>query len=229
MKIGKYNLTLKNVKAFIQGNLRYLNEKYELDIDFIKLKDYQQEQVVFREMIADRECITNEECKCACPIPKLFYADKTCDEECYPEMMDENNWIKFKNILAREEVEIKPGMDWKSIYNRLPKLSVPQMLEMIPLESAHFIFNDVKSGDRLQHQFKLFNPLERKLEITRVQPSCGCVVASYDKEIEYNTYGYINLNIDTTNKPIGKGEILITINFDNNQELNLMVTLNITT
>ena len=96
MKIGKYNITLKNIKAYIQGNYRLLSER------FGKLDTHIKEQVIYRDTVADLECKRIGECKCGCPLPDLYYADKTCEDSCYPELMDKDTWEKFKtdnNIL----------------------------------------------------------------------------------------------------------------------------------
>lgn len=62
------------------------------------------EQVEWRmEQVAEKspECILDGKCKiCKCTTPDLFYADKACSNKenpCYPELMDKDSWIYFKN------------------------------------------------------------------------------------------------------------------------------------
>ena len=93
-------ITLKNVKAFIQGYTR----KFMIDFFIDKLK-YIFEQVEYRkEQVTEKspECILNGECKiCGCKTPELFYSDKGCSnlsDPCYPEMMSKKEWIRFKNL-----------------------------------------------------------------------------------------------------------------------------------
>lgn len=90
MKIGKYNITFKNIKAYAQGNYRLFLDKFD------KLDSHIKEQVIYRESIADPECKAIGECKCGCPIPDLFYADKTCEDSCYPVLMNKSEWNKYK-------------------------------------------------------------------------------------------------------------------------------------
>lgn len=93
-------ITVKNVKAFIQGYVR----KFMIDFFNRRLR-YVFEQVEFRKKAVEEkspECIQNGQCKvCGCKTPELFYADKGCSNfsnPCYPEMMIESDWIRFKNI-----------------------------------------------------------------------------------------------------------------------------------
>jgi len=90
MKIGKYNFTLNNVKAFIQGKTRMLVNKY--GNEFFSLEPHIKEQIVWRESQANSFCLNNNECKCGCPLPDLFFADKTCEDGCYPVMMNSEEW-----------------------------------------------------------------------------------------------------------------------------------------
>lgn len=94
MKIGKYDLTLSNINAFIQGKTRMLVEKY--GNEFFPLETHIKEQIVWRESVANKECLSNKECKCGCPLPDMFFADKTCEDKCYPVMMSLEEWEAFK-------------------------------------------------------------------------------------------------------------------------------------
>jgi hypothetical protein len=94
MKIGKYNFTLKNIKSFIQGKTRMLVERF--GNEFFSLDEHIKEQIVWRETKSNNECINNKECKCGCPLPDMFFADKACEDECYPVMMTKEEWETYK-------------------------------------------------------------------------------------------------------------------------------------
>ena len=95
MKIGKYDITLANIGSFVQGKTRFLVDRY--GGEFFSLEEHIKEQVLYRESLANKECVNNKVCKCGCEIPGLFYADKTCEDGCYPVVMDKETWDKFKN------------------------------------------------------------------------------------------------------------------------------------
>lgn len=94
MKVGKYNITLSNVGAYIQGKTRMLVQKY--GNEFFSLDNHIKEQIVWRESKANSFCLSNNECKCGCPLPDLFFADKTCEDACYPVMMNKDEWELYK-------------------------------------------------------------------------------------------------------------------------------------
>lgn len=94
MKIGKYDFTLGNIGAFIQGKTRMLVQKY--GNEYFNLEKHIKEQIVWRESKADKFCLSNNECKCGCPLPDLFFADKTCKDACYPVMMNKEEWEAYK-------------------------------------------------------------------------------------------------------------------------------------
>jgi hypothetical protein len=95
MSIKLNQITLANIKHFIQGEYRKLEDEF-----FNSLDEYIKEQVVFRKALVQLkkpECIAKGECiKCGCAIPDLFYADKSCDMLCYPKMMSKESWESFK-------------------------------------------------------------------------------------------------------------------------------------
>lgn len=86
MQLFGYDITISNIKEYIKGNIRYLMDEY--GEDFIKLDEHIKEQVIYRKSLANKQCIADGVCKCNCTIPELFYADKTCSDNCYPEMMN---------------------------------------------------------------------------------------------------------------------------------------------
>lgn len=97
MSIKLNQITLSNIKYFIQGEYRKIEDEF-----FNSLDDHIKEQVIFRKALVQLkkpECIAKGECiKCGCAIPDLFYADKSCDMFCYPKMMSKENWESFKTM-----------------------------------------------------------------------------------------------------------------------------------
>lgn len=106
MKIGKYNITLSNIGSYIQGKTRMLVQKY--GNEFFSLDDHIKEQIVWRETVANKFCLDNKECKCGCPLPDMFFADKTCEDGCYPVMMNKEEWEVYK---ANNNIELENELD----------------------------------------------------------------------------------------------------------------------
>ena len=102
MKLGKYDITAKNIWAYIQGNTRKIMEAHGPDI--FKSPRFIQEQVIWREVIHRKECYNAGECiypldkPCHCKVPDKLYSDKECEGGCYPAIMDESTWEKFNQI-----------------------------------------------------------------------------------------------------------------------------------
>jgi hypothetical protein len=80
---------------FIQGWVRYYLHKFA---PFL-LRRHIREQVIFRESVASPYCKARGDCICGCPLPQLYYADKTCGvkgvDSCYPKMLSKYEWRKF--------------------------------------------------------------------------------------------------------------------------------------
>lgn len=57
----------------------------------------------------------------------------------------------------------------------------------------------VNKGDEIKHDFIVENQGKGVLEITRVQPACGCTVTEFDKKIEPGKSGKITATVHTTN------------------------------
>jgi uncharacterized protein DUF1573 len=82
----------------------------------------------------------------------------------------------------------------------------------------------VPKGDNVNHDFVLKNEGEAPLEITQVQPACGCTVASYDKTIAPGKTGVVHTVVDTStfNGPIAKSVTVFT-NDPQNPQIELTV------
>lgn len=89
-------ITPSNIKGFLQGNWR----KFKEDILNLENPKHIQEQILYRMSVA-KPCLDNGSCLyCGCDTPELFYEDRGCkdpEKKCYPEMMDEEKWKKFKD------------------------------------------------------------------------------------------------------------------------------------
>jgi hypothetical protein len=70
----------------------------------------------------------------------------------------------------------------------------------------------VSKGDKAVHDFVIRNEGDAVLEITSVQPACGCTVADFDKTIAPGQTGKVHVVVDTStfNGPIAKGVTVFT-------------------
>jgi len=77
----------------------------------------------------------------------------------------------------------------------------------------------VAKGDIFTHDFVIKNDGTAPLEITKVQPACGCTVVSFDKTIAPGKSGVVHTAVDTStfNGPIAKGVTAYTNDADSPQ------------
>jgi hypothetical protein len=70
----------------------------------------------------------------------------------------------------------------------------------------------VATGDKITNDFVIRNDGDAVLQITNVQPGCGCTVAEFDKTIAPGQTGKVHAVVDTTtfNGPISKGVSVFT-------------------
>ncbi len=95
---------LKDVLYYMQGNIRHFF--YYSWLQFL-LRKHIREQISLRIAIMDISCLRNGHClKCGCKTPHLQMANKTCEGNCYPTMMNKKDWKKFS--------ENKNIYEWKS-------------------------------------------------------------------------------------------------------------------
>jgi hypothetical protein len=79
-------ITLKNIKHYIEGNLKMLGDKMYL------LPEHEKEQVVYRAMICKDECVKLGYCVyCGCDVK-----DSCNGGERFPDLVNKDNWEKFK-------------------------------------------------------------------------------------------------------------------------------------
>ena len=83
--------TLKNIIAYIQGNLRY--KLFYSNFAFL-IRPHIREQIEVRINSMDPICYGNGECKmCGCQTTSLQMANKACDKPCYPRMLSRKEWF----------------------------------------------------------------------------------------------------------------------------------------
>ncbi|HEV8581659.1 MAG TPA: DUF1573 domain-containing protein [Thermoanaerobaculia bacterium] len=79
----------------------------------------------------------------------------------------------------------------------------PKIVAVEPVKDV----GTVAKGEKIVNDFVIRNEGDAVLEITNVQPACGCTVAEFDKSIAPGQTGKIHAVVDTTtfNGPISKG------------------------
>ena len=101
------NLTITNIKSYIVGMFRYklYYSKYKKFI-----RKHILEQIDFRIDYMKIDCYNNGSCvKCGCLTTALQMANKSCEGECYPEMMDKKSWVSFRNGVPYKDIK---NNDW---------------------------------------------------------------------------------------------------------------------
>lgn len=85
-------ITVRNIWAYIQGNLRY--KLYYSNTWGWLMRKHIREQIDWRIHIMDRECYKTGSCKlCGCHTTQLQMANKRCDKPCYPTIMSKGTWL----------------------------------------------------------------------------------------------------------------------------------------
>jgi len=86
-------LTLSNIKGYLQGNFRRVLK------DFGATPDYIVQQALWRlERVKENspECFKQDECiHCNCQVSAKVFEDRGCEHGCYEKMMSEEQWEKF--------------------------------------------------------------------------------------------------------------------------------------
>lgn len=101
MKIGNYDVTLKNIKSFIIGNSRYLLDKF--GPNFLRMPDYLKEQMIERYSNINEECKKLKYCvNCKCPIERKIYDNSGCEYGCYGDFLTKDDWENLKNKKENE-------------------------------------------------------------------------------------------------------------------------------
>lgn len=89
-------ISRENIKGFLQGNLRAIGSK----ISFLKPAPHIEEQAWWRlQQIKEKspECLNQGQCKvCGCSTDEIVFEDRPCKGDCYPAMMGDLDWAKYK-------------------------------------------------------------------------------------------------------------------------------------
>lgn len=233
MKIGDHDLTLKNIHAYLQGNLRFLAEQY--GVNFIKMDTHIREQVMFRMDIAKPECLEKKECtECHCSIPELMYADKQCGGECYPAMMNKEQWQEFKNAIRAHTLEngiekIDYPFTWQNIMNLINGNVIVDKTDIIigtgttAIASIYIDMGTFAVGNIISHTFTLHNHNDVNVFIKDTNISCGCTTTEeiINKIIKANKNLDILIDVKTEGKRTGEHVFIVELIFNNNTSTKL--------
>lgn len=85
---------IKDTFQYLLGNFRYW--AYHTKKFKFLIRKHIQEQYEFRLKLMKPECYQKGSCiSCGCVVPNLQFADKSCEEHCYPKMMSKLDWEMF--------------------------------------------------------------------------------------------------------------------------------------
>jgi len=86
------DITIENIKAFLEGNSRMLGRKFGL------VDEHIHEQVAFRAEICKDTCLAIGKCEvCGCGVPGKLYVKKSCNEgKKFPDLMEKEEWEQYK-------------------------------------------------------------------------------------------------------------------------------------
>ena len=104
-------INLKNIKSYIQGNLRYHFKT------ILPLPDHLKEQYYYRLYKCKDDCLKSSKqlCEgCGCPVIKKAFASESCNLERFPNFLSGSKWREYKeqnNINNIEEI-IKEIEKW---------------------------------------------------------------------------------------------------------------------
>lgn len=90
------NISFKDVWYYIQGSFRH--RLFYSRFKFL-IRGYIREQIALRIIAMRKECYDNGECiECGCSTTALQMCDKMCEGECYPTMMNKEQWKYFNEF-----------------------------------------------------------------------------------------------------------------------------------
>ncbi len=126
---------------------------------------------------------------------------------------------KMKSV---SKILLIPVLLFIFISNSYSKLLLPE--PKIKFDESNYDFGVVKQGVELEHIFQFTNTGEGTLEITSVQPSCGCtgVVMDEKKEYKQGEEGEIKITFNTQGRQ-GVNSKTVTVN--TNDPANPVMTL----
>ena len=89
----KSQITIKNIKSFIEGNSKMFLSKLGFEAEHLK------EQVAYRMLKCKDDCVPQGYCKiCNCGLPGKHYVEESCNPERFPNLMSAKEWENFKKI-----------------------------------------------------------------------------------------------------------------------------------
>lgn len=84
-------ITLSNIKSYLEGNGQRVLEELKLQPSHIK------EQIAYRRLACKDDCAKTNKCiKCGCEFKGKTSVVKSCNEDRFPDLMSKVDWDKFK-------------------------------------------------------------------------------------------------------------------------------------
>ena len=88
----KKKINWENIKAYIQGNLRY-KLWYSKRWKFL-IRSHIKQQIIYRINSMKVDCFNEGACiRCGCKTINLQLSNKACEGFCYPKMMNKKDWL----------------------------------------------------------------------------------------------------------------------------------------
>lgn len=86
------DITLKNIAAFIEGNVGMLGSRWGM------VDEHIQEQVAMRAEICKDTCLKAGKCQyCGCKVPGKLFVKRSCNKgELFPDLMSKKEWEEYK-------------------------------------------------------------------------------------------------------------------------------------
>ena len=85
-------ITFENIIAYIQGNIRY-RLYYSYWLSWL-IPNHIHQQIDMRINTMNSECYLTGSCMlCGCMTTHLQMANKSCNGDCYPIMLDKKDWL----------------------------------------------------------------------------------------------------------------------------------------
>lgn len=83
---------INKIFQFIEGHLKMFGDKFNL------LPEHQKEQFLFRVSLCKDDCFKSRKCiYCGCSVPGKLYVSESCNGgERFPDMMNPEEWEKYK-------------------------------------------------------------------------------------------------------------------------------------
>ena len=85
------NITLKNIKSFIDGNIKNIIHKT------VGLPEHIKEQYYYRLYLCKDDCLESGKCKvCGCPTMLKAFTKKACNPDRLLDLMPGGEWLEYK-------------------------------------------------------------------------------------------------------------------------------------